>query len=249
MEPRRDAQEGTRTVAAVAGGIVALLAAGILVAGTALLWLSGQRDDDGYFTTGAQQFASPTFAISTDNLEVAADAPRWLFDEQRLSTVRIRVREASKPLFVAVGPKREVDAFLADVPHQVATAVGRNPFGVEYREAIGSRPPQAPRAQGFWVASALTRGGDELAWDVEPGTWSVVVMNADGSAGIDARLDLGARVDFLVPTGVAMSVAGALILLGGLGAVVFALLSAPVGFGAPPGTVGDDLEAVPGGRV
>jgi hypothetical protein len=252
MEQRPETTGGGRTVLAVAGGIVALLAAGLLIAGAALLWVSGQRDSDGFFTTGPHEFTSPTFAISSDGLEVVVDSPRWLFDQDRIGTIRIRATGTERPLFVGVGRAEDVDRFLADVPHEVATGVGTDPFDVEYRQAIGTRPPPPPEEQTFWAATSVVRGDGELPWDVRSGRWAVVVMNADGSAGVDARLELGAKVDFLVPAGVGMTIGGALLLLVGLGGVVFALVTRPPARRppAPPqnGVSERELETVGGGR-
>ncbi len=129
----QQAEGGGPTVLAVAGGIVALLAAGLLVAGAALLWLAGERDQAGYLRTGPHDFATPTFAISSDDLDVVADAPRWLFDQDRLGTIRIRASGSEQPLFVGVGPSQAVRGYLTEVPHQVAIDVGTDPFDVAYR--------------------------------------------------------------------------------------------------------------------
>lgn len=238
MEHGREPQEGGHTIAAVVGGIVALLATCLVVAGASLLWLDGERDPDGFFTTGPHAITSPTFAISSQGLEVVEDAPLWLFNQERLGTIRIRATDSEKPLFIGIAGQASILRFLNDVPHEVATGVGTDPFDVETRQAIGSRAPGTPVNAALWVASTVVEGSGEVEWDVVPGNWGVVVMNADGSAGIDARLSLGAEVGFLVPVGVGFTVGGALLLMLGLGAIVFALLSRPVetGVSAPSAT-------------
>jgi hypothetical protein len=228
MEDMRTAEGGAHAVAAVVGGVVALLATCLVVAGAALLWVSGERDPDNFFTTGPHEFTSPTFAISTDDLEVVADAPRWLFDEDRLGTIRVRASGSEAPLFVGVARTSEVVRFLDNVPHEVATGVGTDPFDVETRQAVGTRAPGTPVSATFWETSTTIEGSGTLVWDVEPGRWGVVIMNADGSAGIDAQLELGAKVGFLVPVGVSFTVGGALIMMIGLGAIVYALLARPI---------------------
>ena len=40
-----------------------------------------------------------------------------------------------------------------------------------------------------------------LTWDIADGDWSVVVMNADGSAGVDARVSAGAKLPWLTAVG------------------------------------------------
>ncbi len=248
----RHPQGGGHTVAAVVGGIVALLATCLIVAGASLLWLDGERDADGYFTTGPHAVSSPTFAISSAGLEVVEDAPRWLFDQERLGTIRIRAIDSEKALFIGVAGTDSVLRFLNDVPHEVATGVGTDPFDVATRQSIGSRAPGTPVNARLWVASTVVDGSGEVEWDVEPGRWAIVVMNADGSAGIDARFELGAKVGFLVPVGVGFTVGGALLLMIGLGGIVFALLARPVETGvttpSAPVIPGRGLEAVEGGR-
>jgi len=36
-----------------------------------------------------------------------------------------------------------------------------------------------------------------LTWKPKDGTWTVVVMNADASRGVDARVDVGVHVNYL----------------------------------------------------
>ena len=40
-----------------------------------------------------------------------------------------------------------------------------------------------------------------MTWKVRDRDWSVVIMNADGSAGVDAGVRAGADVPFLAPAG------------------------------------------------
>jgi hypothetical protein len=59
-----------------------------------------------------------------------------------------------------------------------------------------------------------------LTWDVEHGSWSVVVMNADGSRGVDAGVSAGANVPILPVIGWGF-LGGGLVLLAVAGGLVF----------------------------
>jgi hypothetical protein len=61
---------------------------------------------------------------------------------------------------------------------------------------------------------------------VEHGNWSVVVMNADASRGVDAEVRAGAEVPFLEP-------AGWVALIAGLVSLALAALLAFVGLREP----------------
>jgi hypothetical protein len=61
---------------------------------------------------------------------------------------------------------------------------------------------------------------------VKNGSWSIVVMNADGSAVVDTAVSAGARLPFLAPLGWG-SVGGGLLLLAVAGGLMFAGLRAP----------------------
>jgi hypothetical protein len=90
-----------------------------------------------------------------------------------------------------------------------------DPFRAVYRAEPGAArsAPVAPAAKPIWVASAHGAGTQSVVWDVKHGNWSVVVMNADGSRGVDTGVSAGA--DFPILSALAWgSVGGGLVLLG-----------------------------------
>jgi hypothetical protein len=52
---------------------------------------------------------------------------------------------------------------------------------------------------------------DKRTWR---GAWSAVVMNADGSPGVEVRADVGLRFGFLLPLGIALLASGLLLAAG-----------------------------------
>ena len=201
------------TVAIVFGAIAVAIALALLVGGGFGLWALGQRDDDGFYTAGPERLATPTSALATDDLNVDADAPSWVFDDA-FATVRLGATSA-KPVFVGIGPTAAVKRYLAGARHAQITDVDVDPFRVTSRVAGGAGTLAPPGAQSFWRARASGPGTRTLTWDVESGNWSAVVMNADGSPGVAARTTVGAEVPSLKWIAIGTLIAGVLFAVGG----------------------------------
>ena len=203
-----------RRAEAVAG----LLAGGLVLAGGAGLTLGAlQAGEGGFFTTSTASLTTSTSALVTDEVKVEERGPGDpATDAGDLSRVRLRA-VGGRPVFLGIGPKAEVEAYLRGAAHDRMSGFDLDPFAVRYERTAGGLAVP-PGAQPFWVATATGSGPRTLLWDKERGPWSAVVMNADGSAGVDVRADLGLRFGFLLPGGAVLLSAGLLL----AGAVVSA---------------------------
>jgi hypothetical protein len=194
----------TRVAGIVAGSLSALLAVVLLLAGGGLLWaVDSKTSSDGYFGTGTHRYATPTRAIATQDIDLD-DLPGDLAD--------LRIRPQGD-VFVGVARRADVERYLAGVAHEEITDADYSPFKVTYARRAGSRAPVAPASQDFWVAS--TTGGKPLAWDVRDGHWSVVVMNADGAAGVDVGAKVEVKVPFLRKLAIGLLAGGGILALMG----------------------------------
>jgi hypothetical protein len=193
---------GLRVAAIVAGASLALVAFVLLLAGAGLRWVDGHKDADGFLTTSTERFDTPTYALATDNLDVDRRGSGWVFDHNRYGKVRLRATSNDgKPVFVGVGPADAVRRYLSDSAYASVTDIDAHPFRASYLDHSGTARPGAPGQQGFWAASASGAGRQTLTWDVRHGDWSVVVMNADGSRGVDAGVSAGADVPIISTLG------------------------------------------------
>jgi hypothetical protein len=93
----------------------------------------------------------------------------------------------------------DVERYLAGTEHATLTHLDTSPFRATTEAVSGDRAPSDPAAQDIWSASTSGTGTQSLEWDVEDGDWSAVVMNADGSPGVDVRASAGADASFLQP--------------------------------------------------
>lgn len=203
----------SRITALVVGALLVLLSLALLGGGGTALWADRTQRDAGYVTTDVQEFSTSGSALATVSTELGSVGVGWLYAPGLLNTVRIRVTPVSPgpPLFVGIGRSTDVDRYLSGVKHTVITEF----LGNKTEEFGGGAPQSAPGTEDLWVASATGPGPQTLVWDPANGSWTVVVMNADGRPGIAVGADLGARMPVLVWIALGVLAAGAVLLVGG----------------------------------
>jgi hypothetical protein len=233
-----------RIVALVVGCLLALPAGAMFLAGGALgaAYLFG-RDDDGYFTATIDRVATDTVAVTADDLSLGTEpgSPDRLIDALDVD-VRLEVVPTSDQtsVFVGIGPQRDVDAFLSGVAHEriVDLSDGLVP---EYEAIPGADQAAPPADQTFWVAESSGTGRQVVEWEADEGDWAIVLMNADGSPGVAAEVEAGAKSDVVAPLAlgllgvgaVLMAVAVSLIVIGAKGASAPAAPAVAAPAGAP----------------
>ena len=204
-----------RVILIVLGSIGVLFGLALLAGGGFLLWADRTQREDGYLTTPTERFATPTYALTRTRLEADADGARWVLNESWFGKVRIRGESAgTKTLFIGIGPAADVARYLGNVGHANVQDVEFDPFRVTYLPIEGGAPDGPPADRGFWAASASGVGTQTLTWKVRDGDWSIVLMNADGSRGIAADVDVGAKMSFLLWVAIGVLIGGLLVTAG-----------------------------------
>ena len=201
-------------VAALAIGTLLALIGLVLVGGAATaLWADRTQRDGGYVTSDLHAFSTSGSALATESTELGAAGVGWLYGPGVLGKVRIRVtpHHAGSPLFVGIARSEDADRYLGGVGRTVISEF----FKGKAERVDGSRARSAPGRQHFWVASATGTGAQTVLWKPSNGSWTVVVMNADGRPQLDVEADLGARMPALPWIALGVLVAGAVFGAGG----------------------------------
>ena len=223
-----------RVILIVLGGIGVLFGLAVMAGGGFLLWADRTQREDGYLATPSERFATPTYALTRTRLEVDTNGAGWILNESWFGKIRIRGESSDdKTLFIGIGPAADVSKYLGDVAHANVQDLDFDPFHVTYLPVTGGAPQGPPTEQSFWAASASGVGTQTLTWKVRDGDWSVVLMNADGSRGVTADVDLGAKVSFLLWVAIGLLIGGALV-TGGSAALVVLAARTPGPPRAPP---------------
>ena len=208
----------------ITGAVTALIATALVLGGSLALYGEIEKDDDGYLTTDAQRFSADTRALATENLDVDLGEGDWVVRPDDLGKVRLEAESRDgKELFVGIASTSDVERYLGGVPHTAVRDVEAGPFDsfdADYTRHAGHGRPASPEHADIWVASNHGTGPQKVDWEIEDGDWSIVVMNADGSLGVDADVSAGADIPFLNELGWTALGSGSFALVLGIGLIV-----------------------------
>lgn len=222
-----------RIVLLVLGVLILVVGFGLTVGGGALLWLNtGLADSEGFITTRSYRLEGDSYAIVFPNINIGVieniDIPVfgrwgvWRPSPGDLVTIRLTAssNDPSKNIFIGIAPSARLQTYLFDVYYHEVTRFSISPLRtltVEYTAHPGDSATSDPSSQTFWTVSQHGTGTQTLEWSPKAGTYSVVLMNEDGSAGVDLMITLGAKVPLLFTIGVALFAGGVFALvIGGI---------------------------------
>ena len=206
--------DGPQGCVVVAGSLLALLSVGLLAGGGTATWLDNtQRDKAGYLTSSTHSFATSSYAITSDKIDLGTSdvvAPSAIVGSGAHPRHRERPRQVRLRRHRTRAPG---NTYLAGVGRALVTnwATGT----ADYHQSAGQPPPAPPTRMSIWVASASGTGAEALTWKPTSGDWLVVVMNSDASPGVSVTADTGATVPALGWIAGGLLLAGGVVLIAG----------------------------------
>jgi hypothetical protein len=173
-------------------------------------------------------------------LDAGAD---WVPLSSTLGDVRLEVTatEPDTEVFVGLAPVAEAAAYLDGVERTVVDDVGPAVTAADQTQLPGGAPSGAPGEQDFWQAQVSGAGTQQLEFVPDEGDWVLVMMNADGSAGVSVEAGIGATAPGL--SGLAWGLLGGGLLLAAIAVLLLVLAfrrrripyaGYPTGTGYPP---------------
>ena len=212
----------------VLGIIFVLVSILALLAGGAMVWASQfHKDSEGFHTTDVMDVRSASYAIVSDAIEIDRGASRAL-DWLGMDTVKVEVEndDRSQAVFIGVADSGDIEDYLDDVEHDEITDLDLFPARLKFKTWSGDSEPGLPDAQAFWIETAEGTGTQVIEFDLEEGEYSIVAMNADGSAGIYMDVVFGIKSSgVILVIGIIFIILGIGLLAGGIIMVIFGVKS------------------------
>jgi hypothetical protein len=187
-----------RVLLVALGAVGALIGLALAAVAVVLLVVTGR---DGAFGGREATLSTERYALVSD----AAGLGTGGID----ATVRVRVSATGGgPVFVGVGPTAAVDGYLSGVPYDEMVDVRLSPLRATLVPTDGARAPGRPAGRPVWTVSASGPGEQTIEVPVHAGGQRLVVMNADGSEGVEVTAALSLRAPFLRTLAVWLLAAG-----------------------------------------
>jgi hypothetical protein len=204
-------------VAIIVGSIIALGGIAVGVAGGGLLALFG---GDSTISSGRHVLSTNSTALVSKVADI--DDTADVADVVGRPEVRMSVEAAptAKGVFVGIGSAADVERYLARAPIDEVTDFDVDPFKLTREPRLGSHRPAKPASRRFWVASGTGRDAASLNWKVRDGDYRLVVMNADGSRGVETAGSVGVKIPHLPAIAWVLIGSGLVFLLAG-GTTIF----------------------------
>lgn len=216
----------------MSGGKIALLAFGIIflvgalvvmVGGGGLMWLSKTLENDNplFVSRETRVRKADSYAIVTEPFGIdwhdESEGQRWGYEFVTV-TIEVESQDPSRAVFVGIAREADVDGYLSGVRYHEIVEWKSDPFDdpeVNYEPHTGDMTPSDPASQSFWDVSAYGSGRQTIEWHPEMGRWVLVIMNEDGSEGIDVSGTVGADLPWLFWLGIGLMPLGILMLAAG----------------------------------
>jgi hypothetical protein len=219
-----------RVILIVVGIVVLLCGLGGLATGIGITVLNGRDLNSGYHALGTQ-----TSALVSRTENVTNSSPSG----SSVGHVDITISARSNtPVFLGIGPAAQVDAFVQNAAYDEVTDLRLSPYRVDLVRHPGSQPLGPPSDESFWTVTA-TGTSPSLDWRVTNGDYRIVVMNANGSPGVDVQSQFGIKIGGVGGIGVGVLIFGLILAVLGIVLIVLGIRSrptpaAPVGGPVPP---------------
>jgi hypothetical protein len=203
-----------RIVLLVFGAIFLLTAIAMLFGGGALVWADQTfKDSEGFLTTNTITLESGSYAITTHPADIDFRWGRWGWTHSATVKVAGSNNNYAKQIFIGIADEADVRDYLSGVDYDEIREFRIHPYETSYTDHPGSAVPEAPTAQSFWEASTYGSGTQTLEWELQKGTWVLVLMNADGSAGIDLSGVVGVKASWIFGVGLGLLIGGIVLLV------------------------------------
>jgi hypothetical protein len=199
---------------------------------------STAKDNDGFFSTWKFRINKDSYAVVLQSDGVDFSGSEDMGDYK----VEITNKRVSNEVFIGAGGAEAVKEYLNGVNYDEITGLRIFPTRANYQNYPGTIIPSDPATQEFWINTSYGKGTHSLTWNPKIESASLVIMNKDGSPGIDMDVTVKTTIAALFTIGITNLMIGVFLLLPSLFALVYTRKSMNSVYPVPLGMMEDEKK-------
>ena len=198
--------------------ILLITAFGLIMGGTSLRSIQTiMTDEDGYIMSNTKLLQVPSYGIVAQDMDLNIEPEAWRFFERRGGFLKFKVitesNDPTKEVFVGVARYEDAYSYINPMEYHEISDLDVGWENIEtgqttYTLHPGAAPVAPPTVYSWWIVHGASTDSQILTWEPTSGRYILVLMNADGSPGINADVKIGAEVPFLGGLGNILVMAG-----------------------------------------
>lgn len=208
-----------KIVLLVFGVIVVLISFSLLAGGGASIWADATHvDSEGFINSDTIDIERDSRAVITGPIDIDETALKVVTWMGIITDFEVegRSNDSLKGIFIGVADESDIEAYLSNVAYDEMTFSDISWLSIDevtYTRHLGSSTPAAPTSETFWTASVHGAGTQTMAWETEIGSHSIVLMNDDGSSGVDLSAVFKVKIPSIFGLSLGLLIGGIVVLI------------------------------------
>jgi hypothetical protein len=213
--------------------IVLIISFGLIMGGTSIRSIQElMTDKEGFIMSNTRLLEVPSYGIVADEIDFNIDPIGWRFFDHRGGFIKFKITTEStnhsKEIFLGIARQEDTHDYIDSMEyHEIKEMDMRwdvldgGTFETSYTVHQGGPPSVPPTVHSFWIVHGISAEPQTIIWEPQAGSYYLVIMNSDGSAGVSSRVNIGVQMPFFTGIGNVLIVIGIFVGLIGVAMIIY----------------------------
>lgn len=213
--------------------IVLIISFGLIMGGTSIRSIQElMTDEEGFIISNTRLLEVPSYGIVADEIDFNIDPIGWRFFDRRGGFIKFKIITESttpdKEIFLGVARQEDAFSYIDSMEYHEIREINMGwdvlddgTSETTYTLHQGGPPSAPPTVHSWWIEHGISAKPQTIIWEPQAGSYYLVMMNADGSPSVSARVNLGVQMPFFTGIGNVLIVMGIFVGLIGVAMIIY----------------------------